>query len=244
MEHRLRYVPEVQDVREKMLSDATKNLDASIRAMTSLRSVIGWAPEDEENNWRTLARARQRLGVFHLSRNRFTEALEQFRLMDEIVERLAEANPDDLMAQIRLAQSRRQIGFVTAQKLGDAADGREVPSAGDRDQSCVPAKKPGEDTFQRELANSLGQLAAAEMVLGHLESARELYREELQTRTKFSPALARDEDSRRELAGLYEKLGELSFRMKQPEEGRRYYGLAAEMPGIPGGTPRLLAGGL
>ena len=57
MEHRLRYVPEIQDVREKMLSDATRNLDESIRAMTSLRTVIGWPPKDEETNWRTLARA-------------------------------------------------------------------------------------------------------------------------------------------------------------------------------------------
>jgi serine/threonine protein kinase/tetratricopeptide (TPR) repeat protein len=228
MEHRLRYVPEVQEVREKMLSDATKNLDESIRAMTSLRAIIGWAPKDEENNWRTLARARHRLGEFHLSRNRFTEALEQFRLMDEIVESLAKASPDDPMAQMRLARSRRQIGFVTAQMLGDSPTGEKyLREALEINRACL-AKKPGEDTFQRELANSLGQLASAELVLGHLESARELYREELQARTKFSAALARDESSRRELAGLYEKLGELSFRMKQPEEGRRNYGLAAE----------------
>ena len=117
---------------------------------------------------------------------------------------------------------------MTAQKLGDSPTGASfLRQAIEINRACL-AKKPGEDTFQRELANSLGQLAAVELVLGHLESARELYREELQARTKFSAALARDEDSRRELAGLYEKLGELSFRMKQPEEGRRYYGLAAE----------------
>jgi eukaryotic-like serine/threonine-protein kinase len=227
MEHKLRYVPEVQDVREQMLADATKTLDNSIRMMTSLREVVGWDAKDEENNWRTLARARQRLGDFNLSRNRFTEALAQFRLMDEIIETLAKASPDDVMAQFRLARSRRQLGFVAAQRLGDSATGQNyLRQAIEIDRACL-AKKPGEGTFQRELANSLGQLAGAELLLGHLERARDLYREELQTRSEFSAALARDEESRRELAGLHEKLAELHFRMKQPKEGREYYDLAA-----------------
>ena len=228
MEHQLRYVPEVQDVREKMLSDATKRLDESIRAMTGLRKVIGWAPGDEENNWKSLARARQRLGDFNLQRNRFTEALEQFRLMDEILETMAKANPLDPMAQFRLARSRRQLGFVAAHKIGDSGAGQTyLRQAIEINRACL-AKKPGDDSFQRELANSLGQLANAEMVLGHLESARDLYLEELQVRSKFSNALAADEDSRRELASLFEKLAELFFRMNNPEEGRRYYDLAAE----------------
>ena len=245
MEHQLRYVPEVQDVREKMLSDATKHLDESIRSMTSLRKVIGWAPSDEENNWKSLARARQRLGDFNLQRNRFTDALEQFRLMDEILETMAKANPEDPMAQFRLARSRRQLGFVAAQKLGNSGAGQTyLRQAIEINRACL-AKKPDEDTFKRELANSLGQLAAAEMVLGHLEQAHEIYREEVEVRTKFSVALAADEDSRRELTGLYEKLAELSFRMKRPEEGKKYYDSdRPKAPGIPLRTPELLAGGL
>ena len=228
MEHKLRYVPEVQDVREQMLADATTTLDDSIRSMTGLRDVVGWDPKDEENNWRTLAQARQRLGDFSLSRNRFTEALTQFRLMDEIIQTLAKASPDDAMAQFRLARSRRQLGFVAAQKIGDSALGQKyLREAIEINRACL-AKKPGEDTFHRELANSLGQLAAAELVLGHLEKARDLYREEVQVRSEFSASLAHDEDSRRELASLYEKLAELNFRMNQPKEGREYYELAAE----------------
>ena len=65
-------------------------------------------------------------------------------------------------------------------------------------------------------------------MLGHPENARDLYREEMQTRRKFSADLAEDEDSRRELANLYEKLGELNFKMNLPEEGREFYELAAE----------------
>ena len=90
-----------------MLTDATRNLDSSIRAMTGLRDVVGWAPKDDEGNWSSLARDRQWLGDFNLSRNRFAEALEQFRLKDEILARLAKANPNDQMAQFRLALSQR-----------------------------------------------------------------------------------------------------------------------------------------
>ncbi len=228
LEHKLRHVPDIQDVREQMLTDATTNLDNSVRAMTGLRSVIGWDPKDEEKNWRSLARARQRLGEFSLSLNRFSDAMKHFRSMDEIIETLAKANPDDPMAQFRLARTRRQLGFVAAQKLGDSAAGRSyLLQAIEINRACV-VKKPDDDNFKRELANSLGQLASADLVLGHLETARDLYREELQIRKAFSPVLAQNEDSRRELMGLYEKLAELSFRMKQPEEGRRFYDIAAQ----------------
>ena len=109
MEHRLRYVPEIQDVREKMLSDATRNLDESIRAMTSFAGHR-LATEGRGDQLADARPRRQRLGDFHLSRNRFTEALEQFRLMDEILEPLAKAKPEDPMAQVRLAKSRRRSG--------------------------------------------------------------------------------------------------------------------------------------
>jgi tetratricopeptide (TPR) repeat protein len=67
-----------------------------------------------------------------------------------------------------------------------------------------------------------------------------LYREEVAVRESFSPALANHLESRRELSGLYERLGELSFRMGDPVEGQRSYDrstdlrerVAAERPGF------------
>ena len=58
METRLRHVPALQDVREKILDDTAKSLNDSAQAMTDLRRDIGWDPKNEDLNWRSLARAR------------------------------------------------------------------------------------------------------------------------------------------------------------------------------------------
>ena len=221
MEHKLRYVPEVRDLREQMLADATTTLDDSIRSMTGLRDVVGWDPKDEENNWRTLAQARQRLGDFSLS---------------QPISGGAHAIPPDgrNYSDTCEGQPRRRDGAVPAgEKPHSSASwrrkrlvigrwGKSTFARRSRSTAPASAKKPGEDTFHRELADSLGQLAAAELVLGHLEKARDLYREEVQVRGQRILGMAggADEDSRRELASLYEKLAELNFRMNQPKEGR------------------------
>ncbi len=62
MERKLRFVPAIQDLREQILEAAIKRLEAAARAMTDLRRVVEWAPEDEGHNWRSLARAHHTLG--------------------------------------------------------------------------------------------------------------------------------------------------------------------------------------
>ena len=61
------------------------------------------------------------------------------------------------------------------------------------------------------------------MVLGHLEKARELYREEIAVRESFSPAKANDWESRRELAGLYAELATLTVKLGDRVEGQKLY---------------------
>ncbi len=223
LEDKLRYVPDLDEVREQMLTGAIKNLDNSVRAMTSLRNVIGWDPMDEEKNWRSLARARQRLGDVSLRLNRITAAMEQYRLMDELIETQAKANPGDPMAQFRLARTRRLLGSVAAQKLGDSALGQTyLKQAIEINRACLK-KAPQDDTFKRELANSLGQLAEALALVGHLDEARLLIEEESAVRKSFSAAMAADRESRRELSGMYEQLADLKFRMNDPREGRQLY---------------------
>jgi len=67
----------------------------------------------------------------------------------------------------------------------------------------------------------------AELLLGHLARARALYHEELAVRESFGPAQADQQESRRELSGLYERLGELNLRMGDQEQGRRFYDRSA-----------------
>ena len=161
-----------------------KNLEAAARAMTDLRQDIGWGPEDEERNWRSLATARQRLGELRRSQGRFKDAMEQFRQMDAIVETLAAAAPDDLAAQTRLARSQRSSGSSLFEDLADTEGAkRYFTRALEINRACL-AQLPNDDK-KYDLANSLGQLAGVELRLGHLEQARELYREEVAVRESF-----------------------------------------------------------
>jgi len=229
LEDTLRHVPALQEVRGQVLDKVIPGLEAEVRAMTELGRDVPWDPKDEEHNWRSLARARQRLGELSLSRNRFQDTMEQFRQVDAIVTRLAAADPGDLAAQTRLARSRRQLGFVALQHLGDTEGGRQYfRQAIEINRVCL-AKQPDNDTDKNELANSLGQLAGAELRLGHLDGARRLYREEMAVRESFSPAKANHVESRRELSGLYERLGELNFRMGDAIEGQRLYDRCADL---------------
>jgi len=229
-EGRLRHVPELQDVREKVLDTALKNLDGAAGAMDDLEQRgVQLDKKDKERNLRSLARASQRMGEHCLSQNRFGDAMKQYRRMDSIVEKLAAASPGDLRAQIQRGRSRRQLGHVLVQRLGDTEGGRQyLLQAIEIDRACL-ADHPDDDTCKSELANSLGQLAGAEMKLGHLQQAREIYREEVAVRETFSPQLANHYEARRELAGLYEKLAELSLRMNDLDEGRRLYALCASI---------------
>jgi tetratricopeptide (TPR) repeat protein len=230
MEGRLRHVPELQDVRGQVLETALKNLDEAARAMADLQKRdIRWDPEDEKNNLRSLARASQRMGEHCLSNNRIVDAMEQYRRMDALVERLASATPSDLRSQIQRARSRRQLGYVSVHRLGDTEGGRRFLLEAIEINRASLKERPDNDTCKSELANSLGQLALADMKMGHLERAREIYREEEAVRDTFSSSQANHFESRRERAGMYERIAELSLRLNDLNEGRRLYDLCASI---------------
>jgi serine/threonine-protein kinase len=229
LEDKLRYEPNLQPVREKLLDLATRTLESAADTMTALRSEIGWLPADEELNWRTVARAHQRIGELSLSRNRFADALKQFRRVDELIARFAAVAPDDPAAQIRLIRTQRQLGFFARDKIGDIDWARRRFLGAMEIARALLAKDPKNDVYKNELANSVGQLAKAEMDLGHLERARELYGEERAIRDSFTPGWAGRLEVRRELAGCYEQVSELYFRLGDRDEARRFNGRCTEL---------------
>jgi serine/threonine protein kinase/tetratricopeptide (TPR) repeat protein len=228
LEGRLRHAPDLQDVRQQYLDKSAKSLDMAAQMMAdSTKRDVRWDWKEEERNLRSLARASQRLGELYLSENRITDAMDQYRRMDELVEQLATATPNDLTAQIRRGRSKRQLGNVTVGRLGDIEGGRKyLVQAIEIHRACL-AKEPDNDTYKSDLANSLGQLALAEMKAGHLQKAREVYREEEGVRESFSSNQANHFESRRELSGLLEKLGALSLRLDDINEARRLFDLCA-----------------
>jgi serine/threonine protein kinase/tetratricopeptide (TPR) repeat protein len=219
----LREVPAIQNVREETLDKTIKRLSDAAKSMTELRGDVDWAPKDEEKNWRSLARAYQAQAMASRSRNRFADAMKQFRQAEEIITSLAAADPNDMALQVNLLKIQRELGNVSMYDLGDTEGGqRHFRKAVEISRACH-AKKPDDDGYKGELANSLGKLAGSEMALGHLAKARELYRQEFAVRASFSPAKANDSESRRELAGYYAELATLTARMGDLLEAQKLY---------------------
>ena len=86
-----------------------------------------------------------------------------------------------------------------------------APGRRDRPGNAL-ATDPKSDDLKRELANSLGILAGAEMTVGHLGDAQTYYREELKLRNGLAPETGGSFIARRELSGLYEKLAEWNIK--------------------------------
>jgi serine/threonine-protein kinase len=225
----LRFVPAIQGERQQMLDAAVKRLSAAAEAMTNLRRVVGWAPEDEERNLRSLASAHHALGRTSLSHNQVTDAMARFRQAEEIIANLATADPENLDLKVNWIRILRQLAEVSINRLADAEGARNYfRRALEISRACL-AKKPDQDLYKSELANSLGQLAGSELTLGHLETARDLYREESGVRESLSPDAPHKLENRRELASLYAQRAEVSVRMGDLDEGQRLYDKAFEL---------------
>jgi tetratricopeptide (TPR) repeat protein len=223
LEGKLRFVPAIQNEREQLLDKAVARLGGAAEAMTDLRREVEWAPEDEERNWRSLASAHHALGRVNLSRNQVTDAMAQFRQAEEIIAKVATADPENPDLRANWCRILRQLGDVSMNRLADAEGAQKYLHRSIEISRACLAKKPDQDVFKSELANSLGYLAGSELTLGHLEKARELYREELDVRKSFSPAEANRLEYRRELASFYAQRAELFVRSRDLAEGQRLY---------------------
>ncbi len=148
-----RFVPGVQVVRERSLDLAAKTLESAIGSMAALRGEIGWPAADEELNWRTVASAYQRLAELSLSRSKYPEAIERFRQVNQIVARLAEAASGDAGTQVRLAKSRRVLGYTTMHRVGDSEEAAPLF----RELAEDDPRQPGEAARQRCLQVRAGQ---------------------------------------------------------------------------------------
>ena len=220
---KLRDVPAIENVREELFTKAIERLTAVAKAMDDVRRDVEWNPSDEEKNWRSLARAYQAQALVSLSRAKFAEAMEKYRQAEEIIARIAAADPHDLPKQVNFLKIERELGSISIDRLGDTEGGQKyLRKAVDISRACH-SMKPEDDGYKGELANSLGKLAGSEMVLGHLEKARELYREEFAVRELFSPAKAKDWEARRELAGHYAERATLTVKLGDLVEGQKFY---------------------
>src|SRR5262249_10798413 len=85
------------------------------------------------------------------------------------------------------------------------------------------------DVAKVAVANALGQLAICYMNAGNPEAARGLFERELRLRESLGEPAKRDYETRRELSGLYQKLGELSLQLGDVPGARANYDRSFEV---------------
>ena len=154
---------------------------------------------------------------------KYDETARYFRRMDELAEQLAAADPDGLEPQKVKASVKATLGDFQLDRIGDALAALKF-----YDQALVLrrqwlAREPANDDAKRGVANMLGAIARARLLLGDPAKARDIYREELALRDQFSPELAGQVEVRRERAGLSEKLGDLSISLGEPKAAREHF---------------------
>ena len=156
LEDKWRNTPALQEVRRDVLGLATRILESAASTMTALRSEIGWPAEDEELNWRSVGLAHQRIGEVRMAENQLAEADKEFRINNEICERVAAAHPENLEYQNRLLRSCRQLGVFAQHSLADSKEAmRQYQRALEIARKCV-AKEPDNDDVQSRAGRHAG----------------------------------------------------------------------------------------
>ena len=136
LDDKLRYLPELQDVRGEMLAKAKVTIEAAIQGMLELRREVEWDPKDEELNWRTLAAAHQRLGDLALSQNQIKDAMSHFHELNAIADRLLAADPENLSA--KLGSSAAGVSSATRSFITWATTARPGPTSARPRPFAVP----------------------------------------------------------------------------------------------------------
>jgi eukaryotic-like serine/threonine-protein kinase len=222
LNQRLLSIQGTQSLRKELINTTLTGLEATIASLEQLGTVA----RDNEGfalGIRTLAGINQRAGQIAMEYGKYDEAARYFRRMEALAEQLAAADPDALEPQKVKASVKATLADFQLDRIGDAVAALKLydQALGLRRQWL--AREPSNDDAKRGVANMLGAIARARLLVGDPAKAREKYREELALRETLSPELAGQVEVRRERAGLGDKLGDLSISLGEPRAARQHF---------------------
>src|SRR5262249_34365707 len=142
---------------------------------------------------------------------------------NELAERAAAANPNSLELKGQLANSWAVLGSFYLKVDGDVKAARDYLENALELRRQRLAAEPDSDEAKLGVANALGQLAICHQDQGELDAAKALFEQEAQIRASLSPPAQHDFETRRELAGLYEKLGLFARQLGDLPGARKNY---------------------
>ncbi len=197
LNQRLLAIPGTRAVREELINTSLTGLEATIASLEQLGTVA----RDQEGfalAIRTLAGINQRAGQIAMEYGKYDETARYYRRMDELADQLAAADPDALEPLKVKASVKATLADFQIDRIGDA-----VAALKFYDQALVLRRQwlerePSNDDAKRAVANILGAIARARLLLGDPVKARENYREELALRDLLSPSAADQLEVRRE----------------------------------------------
>jgi serine/threonine-protein kinase len=222
LNQRLLSIQGTQRVREELINTTLTGLEATIESMEQLGKVA----RDKEGfalGTRTLAGINQRAGQIAMEYGKYDETARYFRRMEELAEQLVAADPDGLEPQKVRGSVKATLGDFQLNQIGDAEAAIKLYDEALAQRRQWLAREPSDDQAKRGVANMLGAIARARLLMGDPTKARENYREELALRSQFSRELADQVEVRRERAGLSDKLGDLSVSLGEPNIAREHF---------------------
>ncbi len=219
---RLRNIPGAQEARRELLQTAKTGLDRSLKAM---EAVKGRARTHHKIAFavRSMAGIHQFSGQLYLDINAVDKANAEFKVMDEMAEKLFADFPAELESIKAMANSKTTLGDYAFRVSADTKKAeRYYLQALELTRRWV-AREPNNDIAKHRLANAIGSIAGLYLQNGDPSRALTFYDEEEEIRGKVGEKQASDSEFRRETAGLYEKLGDLQVGLGNRDKARNYY---------------------
>ena len=143
--------------------------------------------------------------------------------MDELAELLAANNPGLREAQIVLGSSKITLGEFELTRHGDSKTALGYLNRNLELRRELLRRDPKDDQAKRGVCNALGYLAKLWLKVGDPGKAGDCYNEEVALRDQLGPEVAGMLETRREGAGLQEKLGDWKVAHGDKIAGRDHY---------------------
>lgn len=209
VQNQLRETPATQQLKQDLLLTGLEGLRKVAKSAQNSQAADGM-----------MAEAHQRMGDMFQSLAQHTDARQEYEKSHSVRLALAQRSPDQNDAQRQLAFSFGKLGDISFLE-GDTELARQHYSEARKLREALAANDPTSDQAQVDLATSyvmLGKVSEPAIALDYYTQALEL-------RQKLAASAA--EGSRpireRDIWIIYNRLAELSLRLKDTAEAQRYF---------------------
>ncbi len=216
---------DAEDLVDFMLGDLQEELRAigrlDVFISVGSKAFEYFATQDDNDEVAIGQRARnlRQIGEVHLELGKFDDALLAFRESYELTSQLAERTPEDLNAQIALANSVFYVGHVHWQR-------GELDSAADRFRDAVfitrdvRTKDPANPEWLMEDAYANTNLGRVLERQGELTKAADAYEEVLAINETLTSRFPDNDEWRLELAFAYNNVGKVAVALGDLSQAR------------------------